>query len=157
MSRVSFPTALVFAWYRVELVGVFPLFHRSFLELTLAFDFRVLLMIGHICAPAFRSQGHFLSTTEFFVFQQSFYWTRCFDPETRAFFGYTSKLSKQIHLYFFVALSRCCYYHKLSAAYMVVATPIVDKATKKYKWICLESLDVYPKKARVSGSKRRVQ
>ena len=30
-------------------------------------------------------------------------------------------------------------------------------ATKKYKWICLESLDVYPKKARVSGSKRRVQ
>ena len=31
------------------------------------------------------------------------------------------------------------------------------KATKKYKWICLESLDVYPKKARVSGSKRRVQ
>ena len=42
-------------------------------------------------------------TTEFFVFQQSFYWTRRFDPETRAFFGYTSKLSKQIHLYFFVA------------------------------------------------------
>ena len=39
------------------------------------------------------------STTEFFVFQQSFYWTRRFDPETRAFFGYTSKLSKQIHLY----------------------------------------------------------
>ena len=26
-------------------------------------------------------------TTEFFVFQQSFYWTRRFDPETRAFFG----------------------------------------------------------------------
>ena len=50
-----------------------------------------------------------MSTTEFFVFQQSFYWTRRFDPETRAFFGYTSKLSKQIHLYFFVALSRCCY------------------------------------------------
>ena len=49
------------------------------------------------------------STTEFFVFQQSFYWTRRFDPETRAFFGYTSKLSKQIHLYIFVALSRCCY------------------------------------------------
>ena len=34
---------------------------------------------------------------------------------------------------------------------------VQDKATKKYKWICLESLDVYPKKARVSGSKRRVQ
>ena len=67
------------------------------------------------------------STTEFFVFQQSFYWTRRFDPETRAFFGYTSKLSKQIH------------------------------RTKKYKLICLESLNVYPKKARVSGSKRRVQ
>ena len=29
------------------------------------------------------------STTEFFVFQQSFYWTRRFDPETRAFFGKT--------------------------------------------------------------------
>ena len=28
------------------------------------------------------------------VFQQSFYWTRRFDPKTRAFFGYTSKLSK---------------------------------------------------------------
>ena len=68
-----------------------------------------------------RTHEHLLlsdsSTTEFFVFQQSFYWTRRFDPETRAFFGYTSKLSKQIHLY----------------------------------------LDVYPKKARVSGSKRRVQ
>ena len=31
------------------------------------------------------------------------------------------------------------------------------KNFKKYKWVCLESLDVYPKKARVSGSKRRVQ
>ena len=35
--------------------------------------------------------------------------TRRFDPETRAFFGYTSKLSQQTHLYFYVALSRCCY------------------------------------------------
>ena len=60
VSRVSLSTALVFAWYRVELAGVSPLFHQSFLELTLAFDFRVLLMIGHICAPAFRSQGHVL-------------------------------------------------------------------------------------------------
>ena len=40
------------------------------------------------------------STTEFFVFQQWFYWTRRFDLETRAFFGYTSKLSKQTHLTF---------------------------------------------------------
>ena len=71
------------------------------------------------------------STTEFFVFQQSFYWTRRFDPETRAFFGYTSKLSKQIHLYFFVALSSLNIYHTLQKA--------------------------WPKKARVSGSKRRVQ
>ena len=31
------------------------------------------------------------STTEFFVSRQLFYWTRRFDPETRAFFGYTSK------------------------------------------------------------------
>ena len=53
VSRVSLSTALVFAWYRVELAGVSPLFHQSFLKLTLAFDFRVLLMIGHICAPAF--------------------------------------------------------------------------------------------------------
>ena len=30
----------------------------------------------------------YCSTTEFFVFQQSFYWTRRFDPETLAFFGY---------------------------------------------------------------------
>ena len=36
------------------------------------------------------------TTTEFFVFQQSFFfWTRRFDPETRAFFGYMSKLSNR--------------------------------------------------------------
>ena len=33
------------------------------------------------------------STTELYFFQQSFYWTQRFDPESRAFFGYTSKLS----------------------------------------------------------------
>ena len=43
------------------------------------------------------------STTEFFVFQQPFYWTRRFDQETRAFFGYTSKLSN-MPIYTFVLL-----------------------------------------------------
>ena len=47
------------------------------------------------------------STTEFFVFQQSFYWTRRFDPETRAFFGYTSKLSNRpIYTFFYTLLAR---------------------------------------------------
>ena len=32
-----------------------------------------------------------------------------FDPETRAFFGCTPKLSKQTHLYLYVTMSRCCY------------------------------------------------
>ena len=59
-----------------------------------------------------RTSGYVLANCNLNLQQQSsssssnrFYWTRRFDPETRAFFGYTSKLSKQIHLYFFVALS----------------------------------------------------
>ena len=36
----------------------------------------------------------------------SFYWTRRLDPETRAFFGYTSKLSKQTYLILYFL---CCY------------------------------------------------
>ena len=58
------------------------------------------LFLCHFFFSKWGQQKISKSTTEFFVFQQSFYWTRRFDPETRAFFGYTSKLSKQIHLYF---------------------------------------------------------
>ena len=70
---------------------------------------RTPLGYGPVFSQTFSLALH--STTEFFAFQQSFLLNTTFRPENSAFFGYTSKLSKQTHLYifFFVAMSRCCY------------------------------------------------